>query len=267
MPPFFLDRNQQSNSFCIFTPYINPIILQTMKKTMLLFSALIIWSISFAGDDSEKKECKPIARWYIGTGISPNLNFYKTAAGFKQTDPGFTAGLRTEFNLCNYVGVISGINYTRVTFNNRLVVAEVPSPSGEMIKNAEMIKNTVNIFEIPIGIRFRSDCCTKTCSKSGVSVTPVQYLGINTILGYSSSKTYQYNNGTDNFAASEPGFQRITFAPEIGCGFEVQVCDKMKYVVMPKFRYDILKSAKLISSGDLPAYHNFSIEASLSIAL
>ena len=192
------------------------------------------------------------------------LHFYKSADNAKNTDFGFSFGVRLEYNFCNYIGLVTGVNVSHKTFNTNLVVPKVTMVNGEEIINAKQVQNKVHIVEIPIGVRFRSDCCTKTCKCTGWTFTPVKYIGLNAITAYSSSQTYQ-NAGSESFVIKDNHSASFTVVPEVGLGIEMGLCERMKIIVMPLFRYDVIGvMSKQVK--DIPANHKMALQTSLNFS-
>ncbi len=240
-----------------------------MTKSILLISALMLTGFSYAGDGCEKKETKdPIPKWYIGKSISPEWNFYKSADGTQNTVFGKTCGLRIEYNFCNYIGLISGVHFSKKSYNTGVVVPSVTTASGEEVTDVRQVKNSVMVIEVPVGVRFRSACSTKTCECTGWTFTPIKYIGLNAITSFSSNQTYIYDkgNGKGTFDVNDKGATNFTVVPEIGLGVEIGLCERMKFVLMPKFRYDVIKASNNKAS-DTPNNHKFALEASLNISL
>lgn len=240
-----------------------------MNKVILLVSALMLTGFSYAGEGCEKKDGEnPIPKWYIGKSISPEWNFYKSADGRQNTQTGKTCGLRIEYNFCNYIALVSGVQFSKKTFNTGVVVPRVTMSSGEEVTDVQQVKNSVKVIEVPVGVRFRSDCSTKTCECTGWTFTPIKYIGLNAITAISSNQTYIYNkgNGKGTFDVSDKGATSFTVVPEIGLGVEIGLCERMKFIMMPKFRYDVIK-ASTKNASDIPNNHKFALEASLNISL
>ena len=243
-----------------------PAKLFEMKKAILLVSVLMSTGFSYAGDICEKKDGETtVPKWYVGKSISPEWNFYKSADNKQNTDFGKTCGFRIEYNFCNYIGLVAGVQFSQKTFNTRVLIPKVTTSTGEEVTNAQQVTNSVKIIEVPVGVRFRSDCCTKTCKCTGWTFTPVKYIGVNAITAFSSDQTYVYNQGKETFDVKDNGVTSFTVVPEIGLGLEVGFCERMKFIFMPKFRYDVIKLSTKNASA-IPNNHKLALEASLNFS-
>ena len=231
-----------------------------MTKTILLVSALMISGLSYAGDgDDEKANGHKASNWWIGKSIVPEMSFYKSAGNVLNSDFGIDCGFRVEYNFNKYIALVSGFNFARKSFNTGLVIPKVIAVNGEEINNVQQIKNKVSMVEVPLGLRLRSDCGTKTCDRTGWTFTPIKYIGINAITAYSSSQTYAYNQDTETFIVQEKGITNFTIIPEIGLGVEIGLRERIKFILMPKFGYDIFNIA-FANSSILPANNKLGVE-------
>lgn len=203
------------------------------NKTILILVILFITSLlSYAQSDPDTTQK---SKYFAGIYISPDLNFYNRWGKKKKINKvnfGYTIGLISELSLSKRLSLTFGLNYSLKIYKPNLRFFGVYTENDELIKYPLLIKQNLNLLEIPLNIRFK-------IQNDNSQLVPYIFAGANTIFQIFSINTYLYDNDTKEITINDNKFKLLDLAPELGLGVEHIISQKVRLSLQSLLRFNL----------------------------
>jgi hypothetical protein len=224
----------------------------TTRRTMkhLTLFILILTALSSYGQDKTKEtSTSDFKRFQIGINVFPGICFrtLKNNDGSSSSEiiisqrndretikVGYTAGLNVCFNIKNYFGLETGIQYSNKGYQTKKqdMVSEQPDPG--LPKQTKFIYD-FHFIDIPVKVNF-------TIGKKKVRFFTSVGVTTNIFIKETQTSFLYYSDRTDNKTSpTNLDYNKVNISPTVSFGIDYKINNRMNLRVEPTFRYGVLK--------------------------
>jgi len=211
-----------------------------LNKTIHANKTILILVFSFITNLLSCQQSDPDttqkSKYFAGIYISPDLNFYKSRSLEKKKEInkvnfGYTIGLISELSLSKRFSLTFGLNYSLKIYKPNLRFFGVYTENDELIKYPLLIKQNLNLLEIPLNLRFK-------IQNDNSQLIPYIFAGASTFFQIFSINTYLYDNDTKEIEIKDNKFEMLDMLPELGLGIEYFISNNVKINIQPTLRFN-----------------------------
>lgn len=147
---------------------------------------------------------------------------------------GYTTGLNACYNINNFLGLESGIQYSNKGYQTKKQDLIFENPDPTLPEKSQFIYN-LHYIDIPLKVNF-------TAGKKKVRFFTSAGLTANIFIKKTQTTIFVYSDRTErNANPSNFDFNRINISPTASIGIDYKINERMNLRVEPTFRYGVLK--------------------------
>lgn len=204
---------------------------------------------SYGQDKSKEFPNADFKKVQIGINVSPDIcyrtlknndgsssnNLVIDQRNIRETiKVGYSAGLNVCFNIKNFVGLETGIQYSNKGYNTKKQDLVFDQPAPSFPKQSKLIYD-FHYIDIPVKINFTTGKKRVHFVTSIGAITNILVKDTRTSLLYYSDRT-EKKSSPNNF-----NFSKVNISPTVSLGIDYKINRRMNLRVEPSFRYGVLK--------------------------